>query len=180
MMNQSNFFLLPPVRWALGMKHLDTSTINFKPPETLEVGSPMPGHRDALHAKFVWKFGIIMYLLISKAYPFTFVEANGNNSKIDSNSAKKLAQLIRYRISTGLNWNSTFDPINKLLKQCLVCDPNLRISFARLKAEFTTVYGYYKPKEEASKTANMMANFALRMAGNQNVPETRQVLLYNA
>lgn len=175
MINQATFFLLPPVRWAVDTRHLDTSTINFKPPEALEGGSTVPGPLEKQHSKFVWKFGIIMYLLISKNYPFTFAEANGSSSSIGSDSAKKFAELIRYRISRGLAWNSTLDPINQLLRQCLVCDPNHRITYQVLRAEFTRVYGYYKPKEESTLSVNLLAQSAFKMAKSP-AQETRQAI----
>lgn len=176
MVNRSHFFLLSPVRWALETRILDTSTINFKPPEALEGQSTTQPVFLAQHAKFVWKFGVIMYLLISKVYPFTFAEANGNNTTIDARSAKKFAELIRYRLQVGLNWNSTLDPINQLLKRALVCDPNLRIAFKQLRSEFGNVYDYYKPKEEAINPINLLTQSTFKAAGITPV-ETRHVYI---
>lgn len=121
-----------------------------------------------MHSKFVWKFSIVMYLLIHKAFPFTFAEANGSSAKIDATTAKKFAELIRYRIQRGLNWNSTLEPINSILRRAMVSDPSQRISFQQLIAEFGQVYNYYKPQQEAHQLIKMMAGEVL-LGGNRQV-----------
>lgn len=174
MVNHSTFFLLPPVRWAADTRILDSNTINFKPPEALEDPTSSQLNSQAMHSKFVWKFSIIMYLLMTKSYPFTFTEANGSSTSIDAASAKKFAELIRYRIQRGLNWNSSLAPINSIVTKAMICDPNQRISFQQLHAEFSQVYGYYKPHHEVQQVVNLMAQGAMNLKTQESA--SRQVI----
>lgn len=146
MVNKAQFFLVPPVRWAVDEKYLDKTSINFKAPEALESIKIDPSNLQLLHKKFVWKFGLIMYLLIYKNMPFTFNDACGPAAPIDEHSVKKLVQLIRYRIDS-LQWNPSIEQINSPLRKALVYNYNDRITFTQLYKEFSLTFSYYQPKE---------------------------------
>lgn len=178
MVNKGNFFLVPPVRWAVDEKFLDVNSINFKAPEALENVKIDPSNLPALHKKFVWKFGVMMYLAMYKTMPFTFVDACGPSAGIDENSVKKFAQLIRYRVDL-LPWNSATEPINAPLRRALTYNYNDRVTFPQLHVEFGHAFNYYKPKE--ALVATHISNLAgLKLAGVQPRDDsTRQVGVYH-
>lgn len=146
MINKAQFFLAPPVRWILDEKFLDKISINFKAPEALENIKIDPSNLQALHKKFVWKFGVIMYLLMYKSLPFSFLDANGPSANIDATSVKKFAEMIRYRVE-NLQWNPSVDQINNTLRRALVYNFNDRVTYTQLYSDFSQTFSYYQPKE---------------------------------
>lgn len=146
MVNKAQFFLVPPVRWALDDRLLDNLTINFKAPEALEYIKIDPSNLQILHKKFVWKFGILMYRIIYKTLPFNFIDACGPSAGIDEHSVKKFVELIRYKVN-GLFWNPASEQINSPLRKALIYSHIDRISFTQLYTEFSHAFEYYQPKE---------------------------------
>lgn len=184
--DDKQFFLVPPVRWAVDLRVLDKNTINFKPPESLELTSIDPRDLISLHKKFVWKFSIIMYLFSHRNFPFSYSEANSGDQNISESNVKRFAELIKYKCDRNLvTWNPSFDQFNKVLKKALVRPLASRISFKELYMEFSHVYSYYQPsKPQPQNPYNSMAPFqdinsssktADFGGGKDALPETRQV-----
>lgn len=168
MVNKAQFFLLPPVRWAIEEKFLDKHSISFKAPEALENIKIDPSNLQLLHKKFVWKFGVMMYLALNKAIPFSFLDACGPTANIDEHSVKKLCQLIRYRVD-ALLWNPAMEPINAVLRKALIYNYQDRITFTHLYTEFSHVFTYYQPKE-----TTLVANHLSSLAGITPIPKDRE------
>lgn len=183
--NQNQFFLLPPVRWALDLKLLDKTIINFKPPESLEMLNLNPQDLNLMHKKFVWKFGIILYLLMVKKFPFSFARANGGESaNIDSHSVKKFAEHIRYQCSRtgGIEWLPAYDMFNKCLAKTLIPNIDARISLQGLYAEFGAIFNYFQPAEVKPQQPSYHSTINTKPAllpNNYVIPETRQVKRFN-
>lgn len=170
MVNKAQFFLVPPVRWAVDEKFLDKHSINFKSPEVLEKVNIDPGNFQMLHKRFVWKFGVMMFLAMNKVMPFTFLDACGPTVEINEHSVKKLVQLIRYRVDT-LPWNPTCEPINASLRKALVYNYLERITFTQLYSEFSHSFSYYQPKE-VTMAASLISNFG----GKNSALDAQEVL----
>lgn len=177
MVNKAQFFLVPPVRWATDERLLDNNTINFKAPEALENIKIDPSNLQLLHKKFVWKFGLMMYLAIHKTMPFTFADACGPSAKIDEHTVKKFAQLIRYRVE-NLPWNPATEPINAPLRKALVYNYQHRATFTQLYTEFSHSFAYYQPKEVALAAHHLSSLDGLAPDGRTGEAATRQVEVF--
>ena len=177
----AQFFILPPVRWALEAKFLDAFSVNFKSPEALQFLEIDTTNIQALHKKFVWKFGVIMFLLIYKTYPVSFQDANGSTTKIDPNSIKKFWELLQYKLPS-IYWNPMYDKINTVLKKALTYNYQQRIAFPDLYSEFAGVFSYYRPKEQllAQHMSTLSHSNSTLVNPNMNYGgDTRQVAFGN-
>lgn len=141
------YFLLPPVRWALELRLLDANSINFKPPESLEMQAIDPKNIVLMHKKFVWKFCLILYFYMSKKLPFSFAEANGDSAIINSTTVKKFVELLRYKVDRpgGIEWSQNHMEICKCLSKGLTRSLEHRITFQDFYLEFTAIFRYYQP-----------------------------------
>lgn len=138
-----------------------------------------------MHKKFVWKFAIILYLLMTKTFPFSFAEANGEHAEIDSQTVKRFSELVRYKIDRigGVNWPISFDAVSKCLAKALVRPLDSRISFLALFQEFTSIFNYYQPSDASKQLHHGIMSSTLAPMKpkptspfDQSVPETRQVV----
>ena len=140
------------MRWALDQRVLDKDSVNYKSPESLDMLQLPASDTEAHHKKFVWKFGLLMYLLIYKKLPFSFVEANTLNNRdseslqIRQDTIKKFAQHITSRLELMKHqWNPQFDMINNCLRGALIRDYQRRTRYLDLCALFQDVFNFYQP-----------------------------------
>jgi hypothetical protein len=131
---------------------LDKDLVNYKAPESLDRLEVPAGDAEAAHKKFVWKFGLLVYQLIYKKLPFSFVEANSLNNR-DSESLQITQETIKrfsHHITSRLEllktqWNPHFDMINNLLRGALVRDYQRRTRYPDLRALFQDVFNFFQP-----------------------------------
>jgi len=131
---------------------LDKDSVNFKAPESLEFIQLPAADTESTHKKFVWKFGLLLYLLLYKKLPFSFVEANSLSNRdsdslqINKETIKKFSDHITSRLELLKHqWNPQFDMVNNCLRGALVRDYQKRIRYLDLRALFQEVYNFYQP-----------------------------------
>lgn len=107
---------------------------------------------ESHHKKFVWKFGLLMYVLIYKKLPFSFVDANTLNNRdseslrIDKDTIKKFAEHMACRLELMKHqWNPQFDMFNNCLRGALTRDYQRRMRYLDLCALFRDVFNFYQP-----------------------------------
>lgn len=142
--------------------------------ERQEIGTEL----GVLHKRMVWKFGLIMYCLIHRHYPFSFLEANKHHQAIDPTTAKRYVDHIKFKIEGNfIEWNPNYSRINDVIKRALVYRIHNRIWFHEIQALFAELYAFYQPVEKMSSlVSNHMMNLTKNATPSQALPETRQVL----
>ena len=176
-----SFLLLPPVRWALDVRVLDKETVNYKAPESLDMVAIAPTDLESLHKKFVWKFGLLMYLIIYKKLPFSFVEANTLNNRdseslqINKESIKKFSDHITNRLEVIKHqWNPQFDMFNNCLRGALVRDYQRRARYPDLCGLFQDVFGFFQPTPAQAPTP-VLQGLSNQLLATGRDAATRQV-----
>jgi hypothetical protein len=151
------FYLLPPIPWATGVRVLNTLTINFKPLESLERIHIDTKDLITLHKKFVWKFGLIMHLIINKRLPFSFEDANPRDNTIGKETVDKFARYIRN--SNLSNWVTGKSALTEVLQRCLEFSLDKRIDFLTLYSSFEKLRMTFLPQtSQLDKTASFGLN----------------------
>lgn len=162
------FYLLPPLPWATGLRVLNNVTINFKPLESLEMANIDPNDLQSVHKKFVWKFGLIMYLIINKKLPFSFADANPGSNVINRETVQKFARHIRNSNLTG--WVTGRTPLTDLLQTCLNFSVDSRIAYPKLLISFQELRKLYFPE-----TSQLSIAQTAQFGRQQSLPEQEPI-----
>lgn len=169
--NDMRFYLIPPLPWATGIRALNPMTINFKPPESLDLLNIDPNDMVSLHKKFVWKFGLIMYFLMNRKLPFSYADANPGKKDIEKDGVARFSHHIK--TTSVSQWVSGKSVLTDLLERCLKPALPQRIDFATLYTSFLQVRRSYIPEISHVSELGRTAEFGRQSALMPELPETR-------
>lgn len=130
----------------------------------------------------VWKFGLIIYILLYQRKPFSYLETTKGEQKIDPNRVQLFLNTIKTRLKSGQVFFND-DPINRILKRALVFDIDERAPFEEIKQAFALLYQIYQPTRTQSSFGDPQQFNASTISqvphfGGTPMQETRAVDLF--